>query len=89
MEKKYLTIKNIYYRLVAESPTYFKKITHICLALATAGSTLIALKEVEGTAKYITFVPDKLAGYLILAGTVGAFISKMTVSNPDENPKVN
>lgn len=84
---RYLTIKNIYHRLVAEGPTFFNKLRKLMIACGATGAALIVVQNTY--AKQMEFVPTWLAGYLIFGGVLGTFIASLTVSDPNSNPKVN
>lgn len=84
---RYLTVKNIYNRLIAEGPTFFNKLRKLMIACGVMGAALIVAQNTYP--KEMSFVPSWLAGYLIFGGVLGTFISSLTVSNPDSNPKVN
>tara|TARA_R110000868_G_scaffold128795_1_gene337180 strand:+ start:2435 stop:2692 length:258 start_codon:yes stop_codon:yes gene_type:complete len=84
---KYITIKNIYHRLVAEGPTFFKKLKRVLMAIGALGVALIASQKEY--AEQLAFLPTQLGGYMITIGLVGTFIASLTVSDPSGNPKVN
>lgn len=84
---RYLTIKNIYNRLVAEGPTFFNKLRRWMIACAGFGTALVAARK--EFPEQLAFVPQEFDGYLIAIGLAGTFVASLTVSNPDSNPKVN
>jgi len=84
---KYITVKNIWNRLVAEGPTFFNKLRKIMLACAGLGTALVAARK--EFPDQLTFIPEPIDGYLIAIGLAGTFVASLTVSNPDSNPKVN
>lgn len=84
---RYLTIKNIYNRLVAEGPTFFNKLRRWMMACAGFGTALVAARK--EFPEQLAFIPQEFDGYLIAIGLAGTFVASLTVSNPDSNPKVN
>jgi len=84
---KYITVKNIWNRLVAEGPTFFNKLRKIMLACAGLGAALVTARSQY--AIQLAFVPESIDGYLIAIGLASTFVASLTVSNPDSNPKVN
>jgi len=84
---KYITIKNIWNRLVAEGPTFFNKLRRIMIACAALGAALVTARSQYAT--QLAFIPESIDGYLIAIGLAGTFVASLTVSNPDSNPKVN
>ncbi len=87
MKQKYLTLSNIWNRLVAEGPTFFNKLRKIMLSCATLGAALVGARTQY--AAQLAFIPESIDGYLIAIGLAGTFVASLTVSNPDNNPKVN
>jgi hypothetical protein len=83
---KYLTIKNIYNRLEAEGPTFFKRLKIWAGACSVLGAGLIAIQSQYP--EQTEFLPSQIGGYLLTAGLVGVFVASLTVSDPDSNPKV-
>lgn len=64
-------------RLSANSPTFFKKLQYFGLYLSGLGGGLIAIPG----------VPEKIAtigGYLLTAGAVISVVAKLPVTNPDD-----
>jgi hypothetical protein len=86
MKKKYITIANIWNRLMAEGPTFFKKLRVIMVACGATGVALIAAQVEYPT--QMSFLPNQLGGYLIAIGAASAIVASLTVNNPNENPKV-
>lgn len=86
MKKRYLTLKNIYHRFVAEGPTFFKKLRQFLLFCSTLGVSLAAARSMY--AEQLAFIPTQIDGYLIAMGLIGAAVASLTVNNPNENPKV-
>jgi len=84
---KYITVKNIWNRLVAEGPTFFNKLRRWTIACAGLGAALVAARK--EFPEQLAFIPEALDGYLIAIGLAGTFVASLTVSNPDSNPKVN
>jgi len=84
---RYITIKNIWNRLVAEGPTFFNKLRRIMIACAALGAALVTARSQYPT--QLAFIPESIDGYLIAIGLAGTFVASLTVSNPDSNPKVN
>lgn len=78
----YISIKNIWRRLLSESPIFFRKLAVILASVSAMGIALIALKAQYP--KEMDFFPDHLGGYMITAGAVGLFLTKLTVSNSEE-----
>lgn len=85
-DKKYITPTNIWHRLMAEGPTFFKKLKRILLAIGALGvATIASQKEYP---EYLTFLPSQLGGYMITIGLAGTLIASLTVNDPNNNPKV-
>jgi len=84
--KKYLTLSNIWHRLMAEGPTFFKKLRRIMFACAALGAALVAARAQYPT--QLAFIPEVIDGYLIAIGLAGTFVSSLTVNDPNSNPKV-
>lgn len=85
-EKKYLTLPNIYNRLIAEGPTFFKKLRRFMFFCATLGAGLAGARSLYS--EQLAFIPVQIDGYLIAIGLVGAAVSSLTVNDPNNNPKV-
>lgn len=79
---KYLTFKNIYNRLKAESPTFFKRLGIICTTILAIGLAIITLKEQNPNS--MLWLNDAIGGYLITIGTVGGLVAKMTVTKVEK-----
>jgi len=84
---KYITVKNIWNRLVADGPTFFNKLRRWTMACAGLGAALVAARK--EFPEQLAFIPEPIDGYLIAIGLAGTFVASLTVSNPDSNPKVN
>lgn len=72
---KFLT--ELWNRLTANSPVFFKKLQYFGLYLSGLGTSLIAIPG----------IPEKISaigGYLITAGMVLSVAAKLPVTNPDE-----
>jgi len=72
---KFLT--ELWNRLTANSPKFFKKLQYFGLYLSAVGGGLIAIPG----------VPEKIAtvgGYLLTAGAVISVVAKLPVTNPDD-----
>lgn len=78
----YISVKNIWRRLMSESPIFFRKLAVILGSVSATGIALIALKAQYP--KQMGFFPDYLGGYMLTAGAVGLFLTKLTVINPEE-----
>lgn len=85
-EQKYMTVSNIMSRMKAKSPTFFKKIRRITVALGAAGAALIGAQQLYPEA--MSHIPASIGGNLVAIGIVGTFIASLTVSDPNENPKI-
>jgi hypothetical protein len=71
-------MNEIFRRWKLESPKLFKKITSLFIALGAIGTTILA------TEQYLPPYASAIAPHLIVAGIVGAAISKLTVKNPNQ-----
>ncbi len=85
-DKKYITPANIWHRLMAEGPTFFKKLKRILLAIGALGAAVIAAQSQYP--EQLSFLPSQLGGYMITVGLAGTFIASLTVNDPNNNPKV-
>lgn len=68
-------------RLKAKSPKLFQRITNACVALGAVGGVILAAPI------SLPLVLTTIGGYLVVAGSIGASISKLTVEdkvNEDE-----
>lgn len=73
----YLSIKNIYNRLKATPPTFFKKLRIWMVALGGLGGILIAAKS--ASSPYLDYIPNELISILITCGTLGTFLTSLPV----------
>ena len=64
-------------RLKKRSPNLFQNITNICVALGAVGGVLVAAPI------SLPLALTTLGGYLVVAGSIGASISKLTVDNKE------
>lgn len=76
---KYLSPKNIWKRLIAPSPTFFKRVRTFGLSITAAGIALIAFKSQYPTE--MAFLPKSFGGYLLTVGVVAAFIASLPVTD--------
>lgn len=74
MKKFKAILTLIYLRLNSETPKFFKFIFKICAVLLTLGASLVTLDMPKGL--------EDLPKMLILIGTVGGTISKLTTCDP-------
>lgn len=74
-------MKEILIRLTSPSPSIFKKIQKIGLALAAVGTVIVAA-PVALPASIVG-----IGGYLITAGAIAAAIAKVTVEDDSVLPK--
>lgn len=68
-------------RLKAKSPKFFKCITNVCVALGAIGGVILAAPV------SLPLIITTIGGYLVVAGSIGASVSKLTVEdkvNEDE-----
>ena len=79
--KDNLSISNIWRRLRAESPTFFKKVTWLCVTLGGVGGSLYALNAMYPAAFPSESIYIKISSHLIIIGIVGSFLSKLTVKD--------
>lgn len=70
-----LTPKSVVDRLTSDTPTFFKKLRTLMIAIGAVGGA-IAMAPVALPAIVVT-----LSGYLITVGAVGAALSQLTVSD--------
>lgn len=84
---KYLSASNIYNRLKSESPTFFRKVRNVMVAMGTTGAALVAAQTMYP--EQMSFISPTIGGYLITAGVMGTFLTSLTVKDPAENPKIN
>ena len=74
-------MKEILIRITSPSPSFFKKIGKLGLALTAIGGILV----VPGIAIPASLIP--IGGYLITGGLVAAAVAKVTVSDDSLLPK--
>lgn len=72
-------------RLNAATPVFFKKITKWSAGVLATGVALTATPAIPGA--HIPEIVTKLGGYMITIGIVGAGVSKLACSDPDELKK--
>jgi len=68
-------------RLKAKSPKLFQRITNVCVALGAVGGVILAAPV------SLPVLLTTIGGYLVVAGSIGASVSKLTVEdkvNEDE-----
>lgn len=66
-------MKELINRWQADMPSFFKKVAALCLVLSAIGAAF------EAGADYLPAYTQAIAPHLIVAGIVGAAISKFTV----------
>jgi hypothetical protein len=77
------SISSIGNRLRAPSPTLFKNITKIMVALSGLGISLLgvpATLQALGVDFHLPKLLTELSSYMIVAGVIGSFISKLTIN---------
>lgn len=70
-------MKQIFKRLIAETPTYFKRVRLFGLSLSAAGASITA----------ISGIPEKVNGYAgqaIWIGAVIAIVAQMACAKPED-----
>lgn len=65
---------NILDRLTSPTPSFFSVLRNIGLALAAAGTTILGAQEL------LPLVLVKIAGYVVVAGSVMSAVSQATVT---------
>lgn len=68
-------------RITAKSPKLFQRITKVCVALGVVGGAILAAPV------SLPLLITTIGGYLVVAGSIGASVSKLTVKdkvNEDE-----
>ena len=68
-------MKTLIDRWNAKTPKFFQNLATVCLALSAIGAGFIA------GADYLPSYTQVIAPHLLVAGVVGAVISKLTVEN--------
>ena len=71
-------------RLRKKSPKLFQRITNACVVVGAVGAVIISAPI------SLPVLITSLAGYMVVAGSIGASISKLTVDNKefeDENER--
>lgn len=71
---------------MADGPTFFKKLRRITVAFGITGAALIAAQAQYPEA--MNFINVHIGGYMIAISVAGTFITSLTVSDPNNNPKV-
>lgn len=74
-------LKTLAERTMAETPSFFKKLRLVGLALAAAGGVLVAA-PVALPAAVVT-----VGGYLIVAGSVATAVSQVAVTGEESQKK--
>ena len=79
--KDNFTLKNIWRRLVSESPSFFKKLLWISAMIGAAGASIMLL-----AAQYpLAFPSDsfwvKNASHMLIIGLIGSIYTKLTVKD--------
>ncbi|HEY1039511.1 MAG TPA: hypothetical protein VGF30_08915 [Bacteroidia bacterium] len=80
-ENKKGLLKTIVERSLADTPTFFKKLRLVGLALAAVGGILVAAPVALPTALVTA------GGYLIVAGSVATAVSQVAVKGEESEPK--
>lgn len=79
------SLKSILFRLKAPMPLFFKRLFWIMVSIGSLGTSIITLNELYSLPSVYT----QNAIHLIIIGTVGSFLSKLTVDwdkiKEDEN----
>jgi uncharacterized membrane protein HdeD (DUF308 family) len=81
--KYYLSIGNLWNRIKSESPSFFKLLGRISGALMVLAGTLAGYKSSHS--EFMEFLPNYIIGYVFTASAAIAFVSSLTVKNPNEN----
>lgn len=66
-------------RLLADTPSFFKKIIALMVSVGAIGAALL----VPDVAAQLPPIFGKLAGYMVTAGVVGGVLAKLTVKDPE------
>lgn len=82
----YLSLKNLIARAKAESPTFFKRLKRLGIAVSALGVALIGLKSTYPA--NMAFLPDNIPGYLVTAGAAIASVCMLAVKDPDSDPNI-
>jgi len=64
-------------RLRKKSPKLFQRITNACVAVGAVGAVLLSAPI------SLPVLITSLAGYMVVAGSIGASVSKLTVDNKE------
>ena len=70
-------VGHIYNRLKSDTPKFFKKVFYVMASLTTLGVSLLPYQD---------SLPESLrpaVGYLIAIGSIGAFMSRLTTTDPE------
>lgn len=78
-----MTNTEIYKRFTSESPKIFKRIIWLCLTLGGIGTALLGLVASFPKILFPAWIIP-VATHMMIAGAVGAAISKMTVENKED-----
>ena len=62
-------------RISAKSPKLFQKITNVCIMLGVVGGVILAAPV------SLPLLITTIGGYMVVAGSIGASVSKLTVSD--------
>ncbi len=86
MKNSYVTLKNIWARLWAESPTFFKRLRGWALSIGACGAALVVAKK-EYT-DYMLFMNDNIPGYLITIGAACTLMASLAVKDTDDDKNI-
>ncbi|WGF92193.1 hypothetical protein [Aequorivita marisscotiae] len=73
---------NLFERIVRPTPRFFRRLRNIGIGLSAIGGAIVA------EAYFLPSVLTKIAGYLIVAGTVASVVSQTVINdkNDDDYP---
>ena len=72
-------MNNLISRWNSESPLFFKWLINFGVGLASLGTTLLALSQIQGFTTSFPFA--QYASYILIGGTILSTLSKLTVKN--------
>ena len=76
-----VSIKSIYQRLKAETPSFWKKVRKMCIWLGSLG--LIIKTAIETNSMDLDWMQADYYNTMILVGAIGTAMSSLTVSPPE------
>lgn len=81
MRDRVLSIRNFFRRVGSETPSYFRKLRALMVALGSMGAALtLAISTYPALFDDVPFY-EKLASHLIVAGIIGSVMASLVVAD--------